>query len=75
MKASSHAFKQAVAKATKGKSYNGMNITNIINCIARTIYAEAKGEGEKGQAAVASVIWNRAGGKCANLVDVVLKPL
>lgn len=75
MKASSQAFKQAVAKSTKGKSYNGMNITNIINCIARTIYAEAKGEGEKGQAAVASVIWNRAGGKCANLVDVVLKPL
>ena len=50
-----------------------MNVTNIINCVARTIYAEAKGEGEKGQAAVASVIWNRAGGKCANLVDVVLK--
>lgn len=73
MRASSTAFKQAVAKATKGKTYNGMNVTNIINCIARTIYAEAKGEKEEGQAAVASVIWNRAGGKCANLVDVVLK--
>jgi len=73
MRASSTVFKQAVAKATKGKTYNGMNVTNIINCVARTIYAEAKGEGEKGQAAVASVIWNRAGGKCANLIDVVLK--
>ena len=73
MRASSTAFKQAVAKATKGKTYNGMNVTNIINCVARTIYAEAKGEKEEGQAAVASVIWNRAGGKCANLVDVVLK--
>lgn len=73
MRASSPIFKQAVAKATKGKTYNGMNVTNIINCVARTIYAEAKGEGEKGQTAVASVIWNRAGGKCANLIDVVLK--
>ena len=73
MRASSTAFKEAVAKATKGKSYNGMHVTNIINCVARTIYAEAKGEGEKGQAAVASVIWNRAGGKCENLIDVVLK--
>ena len=44
MRASSTAFKQAVAKATKGKSYNGMNMTNIINCVARTIYAEAKSE-------------------------------
>jgi len=73
MRASSNMFKQAIAKATKGKTYNGMNVTNIINCVARTIYAEAKGEKEEGQAAVASVIWNRAGGKCANLIDVVLK--
>lgn len=73
LRASSNVFKQAIAKATKGKTYNGMNVTNIINCVARTIYAEAKGEKEEGQAAVASVIWNRAGGKCANLIDVVLK--
>lgn len=72
-RASSNAFKQALAKATKGKIYNGMNLTNIVNCTARTIYAEAKSETSDGRKAIASVLWNRAGGKCENLVKVISK--
>ena len=52
-----------------------MNCTNIANAVARTIYAEAKSEGKEGQAAVASVIWNRANGKAENLVPVISKKL
>ena len=74
LQASSPKVKDAIAKATDGKSYNGMNSSNIVNAVARTIYAEAKGEGEKGQSAVASVIWNRAGGKADKLIGVISKP-
>lgn len=66
--------KAAVAKAAP-KSYNGMNTANIANVVARTIFAEAQSEGKDGQAAVASVIWNRAGGKAENLVPVISKKL
>ena len=64
--------KAAVTKAAQ-KSYNGMNTANIVNAVARTIFAEAQSEGKDGQAAVASVIWNRAGGKAENLVPVISK--
>ena len=50
-----------------------MNTANIVNAVARTIFAEAQSEGKDGQAAVASVIWNRAGGKAENLVPVISK--
>ena len=66
-------MKKAIKNATSGKIYNGMNVTNIVNAVARTIYAEGKGEGKEGQDAIASVIWNRAGGKCENLITVVSK--
>ena len=64
--------KKAVAKAS-ATSYNGMNVTNIANAVARTIFAEAQNEGKEGQDAVASVIWNRAGGKAENLIKVISK--
>ena len=73
MHANSDAVKAAVAKATNGKSAAGMNLANIVNAVARTIFAEASGEGIEGQKAIASVIWNRAGGKCSNLVPVISK--
>ena len=68
-------MKKIISHATKGKLYNGMNVTNIVNAVARTIYAESKSESSKGQHAIASVIWNRAGGKCENLIPVVSKKL
>lgn len=69
----SHAIKDAIKNASQAKSVNGLNAANIVNAVARTIYAEAKGEGYDGQAAIASVIWNRAGGKAENLVPVISK--
>lgn len=65
-------MKDAISKASP-KKINGLNLANVTNAIARTIYAEAAGEGQKGQDAVASVIWNRAGGKSANMIAVISK--
>lgn len=67
-------IKQIIANTTKGDSISGLNFTNAINALTRTIYAEARGEGQKGQHAVASVIWNRAGGNHAKLIQVISKP-
>lgn len=57
-----------------GETINGLFKTNVINVVARTIYAEAKSEGAEGQSAVASVIWNRAGGDNKKFVDVIKRP-
>ena len=46
-----------------------------LNILARTLYMEARGEGDVGLNMVLTVIWNRAGGKAENLADVCLKPL
>lgn len=73
---STDGFKAAVKNAsTSKKSINGMSEANVINAVARTIYAEAKGEGIKGMKAVASVIWNRAGGKNTNFIPVISRRL
>ena len=43
------------------------------NIIARTLYAEARNDGEKGMKAIASVIYNRADGKINDFVNVCKK--
>ena len=73
MTVNSPEVKKAINNATTSKGYNGLNATNIINVVARTIYAEARSEGTEGLDAVASVIWNRAGGKPENFVPVISK--
>lgn len=73
MHVNSDAVKKIIKKNTVAQSYNGLNATNIINVVARTIYAEARSEGTDGLDAVASVIWNRAGGKPENFVPVISK--
>ena len=60
----------AVAKKTKVGDYTYLQATNII---ARTLWGEARGEGTDGIDAVASVLYNRAGGKIDNLPSVCLK--
>lgn len=42
--------------------------------VADTLYLEARGEGEHGQRAVATVIYNRAHGKAEKMEGVCLKP-
>lgn len=73
MHVNSDTVKKIVKKNTVAQSYNGLNATNIINVVARTIYAEARSEGTEGLDAVASVIWNRAGGEPENFVPVISK--
>lgn len=55
------------------KTYSGFTATQATNIIARTLYMEARSEGEAGIDAVASVISNRAGGKAEKLPIVCLK--
>jgi hypothetical protein len=45
----------------------------IADTIAKTLYGEAGGESEDGKRAVASVIWNRAGGSADRFVGVCTK--
>lgn len=45
-----------------------------INIVARTLWAEAKGEGENGLRAVASIIWNRAYHNPKNLTKICFAP-
>lgn len=52
--------------------YGGYTIVNAANIIARTLYYEARGEGEEGIDAVASVIFNRAEGNPKYLAKVCL---
>lgn len=49
-------------------------IQKTANAIARTLWAEARSEGELGICLVASVIYNRAGGDPAKMHEVVTKP-
>jgi len=46
----------------------------VVDAIARTLYAEARGEGARGIRAVASVIYNRAGGRPNKMLQVVKAP-
>jgi len=45
-----------------------------INVIAKTLYGEARNQGESGMRDVASVIWTRAGKDISKLKSVALKP-
>ena len=46
-----------------------------INIVARTLYMEARGEGDAGLKMVMTVIWNRAGGDKEFFADECLRPL
>lgn len=67
--------KKAVAKAsTKDNTMLGeMSKVNVVNALAKVLWAEARGksEGTAGRKAIASVIWNRAGGNPTNLIPVI----
>lgn len=68
-------IKKAVSKAsTKDNTMIGqMSKVNVVNALAKVLWKEARGksEGTAGRKAIASVIWNRAGGNPTNLVPVI----
>ena len=51
-----------------------MTCAVIVRVVALTIFWEAAGESLAGKEAVASVIWNRAGGDTGKLIAVCKKP-
>ena len=55
------------------KTYSGFTAAQTTNIVARTLYMEARSEGEAGIDAVASVILNRTGGKPEKLPIVCFK--
>lgn len=65
-------MKDAVKKAAKENTMVGpMTKTNVVNAVAQVLWKEARGEGEAGVKAVASVILNRTGNDPAYLIDVI----
>lgn len=68
-------YMELVNKVDTKKYKNGYTEAQIINIVARTLFAEGVGEGQKGISYIASVIYNRAGGHRENLAIEALKPL
>jgi LysM repeat protein len=74
---SSPEVKKAMDKSLMvAKTYDGLNASNTVNMIARTLFAEAGGkdEGTEGRKAVLSVIWNRANHDVNYVKKVITKP-
>lgn len=64
----------ALQAAVRAKTtFSGYSIDKAANIIARTLYMEAANQGNTGQLAIMSVIWNRAGGDCQKLIPVCFK--
>lgn len=60
------------ASQTKSKTFGGLSMSNAVNAVSMVLWHESRGEGEKGQKAVLSVILNRCGGDF-NFISAVLK--
>lgn len=68
----SQAAKKAIANAAKGNKMLGeMSEINVVNAVAQVLWREARGEGEEGIKAVASVILNRTGNDPTYIIDVI----
>lgn len=63
---------QASPSATGKPAATAADATSL-NILARTLWAEGKGEGESGMRAIASVIYNRGGGSVGGMVNAVKK--
>ncbi len=68
--ASTGAASEKSAMVQSEKTYGGYSKAQAVNIIARTIFVEARNEGERGMKMVASVIWNRANGDTDKLTNV-----
>ena len=68
----SQATKKAIADAAKDNRMIGeMSKINVVNAVAQVLWKEARGEGEDGIKAVASVILNRTGNDPTYIIDVI----
>ena len=64
--------KQAITKAAiDNKMIGQMSEINVVNAVAKVLWKEARGEGEEGIKAVASVILNRTGNDPTYIIDVI----
>lgn len=64
---------QTTEVVQQAKTYGGFTEEKAYNIVAKTLYDEARGEDIEGLKAVASVIYNRAGGDSQNFPAVCLK--
>lgn len=60
----------ALDRTAPKKTFGGYSCVQAMNVLAVTLYAEARGEEERGMRAVASTIFNRAGGNPDKMVAV-----
>ena len=73
----SPAAKKAIAaSAVDNQMVGPMSKTNVVNAVARCLWAEGRGqkEGTEGRKAIASVIVNRTGNKPEYIIDVIKQP-
>lgn len=63
----------SVVQTEETKTYGGFSEDKAYNIVAKTLYDEARGESIEGIKAVASVIYNRAGGDSQNFPKVCLR--
>ena len=71
----SPAAKKAIADAaTSNEMIGSISKANLVNLLAQVLWKEARGEGDEGIKAVASVIMNRTGNKPEYLVAVLKQP-
>lgn len=72
LKLYSEPVQASIQKVCKDKStYGGYASTDIVNMVARTLYAEGRSEGTEGRKAILSVIVNRAGNDRNNIAAVI----
>lgn len=64
---------QSIEQVAETKTYGGFSEDKAYNIVAKTLYDEARGESIMGLKAVASVIYNRAGGDSQNFPEVCLR--
>ena len=75
-KASQEQIQNGLKKASESeKKFDGYTMLQLTNILTRTIFAEAKGESLEGKKMVATVIYNRAGGKLENMARVCFRNL
>ena len=72
-RANSKVFQKTVQNFSNEKVGN-FSMTNAVNILAWTLYGEANNQSKKGKEAVASTIYNRAGGNKEKILKVILAP-
>ena len=74
MRLESPRMQKAIRNSETGGRIGIYTKAQVINAVARTIYAEGNGESSKGRKMIGTVLYNRADGNPSKYIDVISKP-